>query len=89
MNSEQLLLFLTGNADAPLGSFRAVIATNGVGRFIEAALRLEVTTERLKTIDKQANKDLRREVSGPRRLNRGGHTKFSRGGMCASRPLQE
>jgi len=64
MNSEQLLLFLTGNADAPLGSFRcrhhtsridvrvvclvcatdhrAVIATNGVGRFIEAALRLGV-----------------------------------------------
>ena len=48
MDAEQLLLFLTGNTAAPLGGFRTVIAAQGVGQFVELALRLEVKPETLK-----------------------------------------
>ena len=41
MDTEQLLLFLTGNAAN--GGFKSAIARGGIDRFMAVALRLEVS----------------------------------------------
>lgn len=70
MDTEQLLLFLTANADD--GGFTRVITANGVDDFMERALKLEVAAAAIKEIETHQSKKFRKEALAQSPA-RGGH----------------
>jgi hypothetical protein len=61
MDTEQLLLFLTGNSAD--GGFKRIISQAGIDAFIELALKNEVKPETLRAIEKRSSQRLRQRVA--------------------------